>query len=78
MAREQYAISDTCSIVKLKRMASMWRRLARGRHKELPPDVPPGHLAVIVGETRRRFVIRADYLNQPVFQQLLHLAYEKS
>lgn len=75
MAIEQYFRCDICSIVKLKRMASMWRRLVG--QKQLPRDVPPGHLAVIVGETRRRFVIRTDYLNHPVFQQLLHLAHEE-
>ncbi|KAF3441739.1 hypothetical protein FNV43_RR15654 [Rhamnella rubrinervis] len=44
---------------------------------QLPRDVPSGHLGVIVGKTRRRFVIRADYLNHPVFQQLLQLAHEE-
>ncbi|KAK9291018.1 hypothetical protein L1049_009201 [Liquidambar formosana] len=29
------------------------------------------------GETSRRFVIRADYLNHPLFKQLLDLAYDK-
>lgn len=68
---------DICHIVKLTTMACMWQRLARGGKKKPPRDVPPGHLAVIVGEASKRFVIRADYLNHPVFQQLLDQAYEE-
>ena len=58
-------------------MAYMWRKNARSNRKKPPADVPPGHLAVIVGETSRRFVIRADYLNHPLLQQLLDHAYEE-
>ncbi|GMY25087.1 auxin-responsive protein SAUR71-like [Fagus crenata] len=58
-------------------MACMWRQFARGSAKKPPRDVPPGHLAVIVGEASRRFVIRADYLNHPVLRQLLDQAYEE-
>ncbi|KAJ1419486.1 Small auxin-up RNA [Sesbania bispinosa] len=58
-------------------MACMWRKNAcGGSGKKPPPDVPRGHLAVMVGETKRRFVIRADYLNHPVLRQLLDQAYE--
>lgn len=43
-----------------------------------PPDVPSGHLAVYVGQQcRRRFVIRAAYLNYPVFRALLQQAEEE-
>lgn len=43
-----------------------------------PPDVPSGHLAVYVGQQcRRRFVIRAAYLNYPVFRALLQQAVEE-
>ncbi|AES60641.1 putative small auxin-up RNA [Medicago truncatula] len=56
-------------------MACMWRKNACSG-KKLPSDVPRGHLAVTVGETNRRFVIRADYLNHPVLQELLDQAYE--
>ncbi|XP_027938439.1 auxin-responsive protein SAUR50-like [Vigna unguiculata] len=57
-------------------MAScMWLKSASGggSGKKPPPrDVPPGHLAVMVGEeAKRRFVIRADYLNHPLLQKLL-------
>ncbi|XP_004497595.1 auxin-induced protein 6B-like [Cicer arietinum] len=58
-------------------MTWMWRKNAcSGNGKKLPSDVPRGHLAVTVGEANRRFVIRADYLNHPVLQQLLDEAYE--
>ncbi|KAL6138444.1 hypothetical protein ACLB2K_063727 [Fragaria x ananassa] len=53
------------------------RRLARGGEKKPPQDVPRGHLAVVVGEARRWFVVRADFLNHPVLRQLLDQAYEE-
>ncbi|GLJ24253.1 hypothetical protein SUGI_0462430 [Cryptomeria japonica] len=37
----------------------------------VPADVPAGHLAVYVGKHCTRFVIRAAYLNHPVFRTLL-------
>ncbi|KAK7392547.1 hypothetical protein VNO78_20990 [Psophocarpus tetragonolobus] len=53
-------------------MACMWLKNACGGSGKKPPaDVPRGHLAVTVGEAKRRFVIRADYLNHPLLQQLL-------
>lgn len=52
----------------------MWPK--HGSGKKPPADVPRGHLAVMVGEAKRRFVIRADYLNHPALQQLLDQAYE--
>ncbi|KAK7345432.1 hypothetical protein VNO77_16036 [Canavalia gladiata] len=58
-------------------MACMWRKNGCGGSGKKPPaDVPRGHLAVTVGEAKRRFVIRADYLNHPLLQQLLDQAYE--
>ena len=55
----------------------MWLKDAcSGSGKKPPADVPRGHLAVTVGEANRRFVIRADYLNHPVLQQLLDQAHE--
>ncbi|KAK7267877.1 hypothetical protein RIF29_20557 [Crotalaria pallida] len=59
-------------------LSCMWRKYGRsgggGKKPPPPPDVPRGHLAVMVGEAKRRFVIRADYLNHPVLQQLLEQA----
>ncbi|XP_027363198.1 auxin-responsive protein SAUR50-like [Abrus precatorius] len=56
-------------------MSCMWRKNGCGGSEKKPPaDVPRGHLAVTVGEAKRRFVIRADYLNHPLLQQLLEQA----
>lgn len=70
---------DIYDIVKLKRMAHVWRKLTRGAESrtKLPSDVLPGHVAVLVGETWWRFVTRADYLNHPIFHQLLDWADEE-
>ncbi|XP_010243353.1 PREDICTED: uncharacterized protein LOC104587436 [Nelumbo nucifera] len=73
---ERRKSSSICNIVRLRRIALLWRKLAGGKRK-LPIDVPPGHLAVIVGDAGRRFVIRASYLNHPLFRQLLDQAYEE-
>ncbi|KAF8042544.1 hypothetical protein BT93_A1007 [Corymbia citriodora subsp. variegata] len=72
--------------VKLKRMASMWRKRNRGgggsggggsSRRNPPSDVPPGHLAVLVGTSSQRFVIKAEHLNHPIFHPLLDQAYEE-
>ena len=40
--------------------------------------VPKGYLAVYVGESKkRRFLVPMSYLNQPLFQKLLHKAEEE-
>ncbi|KAF6146797.1 hypothetical protein GIB67_007511 [Kingdonia uniflora] len=65
-----------CNICNVLRVSRFWRKLQRGVEKAPPRDVPPGHLAVIVGITsRRRFVIKMSYLNHPIFQELLEQAY---
>ncbi|XP_058087861.1 auxin-responsive protein SAUR71-like [Magnolia sinica] len=76
MARTDYTRFSLYSITRLRRMAEKWRKLTKGA-KDTPADVPPGHLAVSVGNPGRRFVIRASYLNHPVFRQLLDQAYEE-
>ncbi|KVI04108.1 Auxin responsive SAUR protein [Cynara cardunculus var. scolymus] len=41
-------------------------------------DVPKGHLAVYVGENKkRRFVVPISYLEQPLFQELLRQSEEE-
>ncbi|KAI8554139.1 hypothetical protein RHMOL_Rhmol05G0074900 [Rhododendron molle] len=40
--------------------------------------VPKGYLAVYVGESqKKRFLVPISYLNQPLFQELLHKAEEE-
>ncbi|RVW42538.1 Auxin-responsive protein SAUR40 [Vitis vinifera] len=43
----------------------------------IPSDVPAGHVAVCVGTDGKRFVVRATYLNHPVFKKLLVEAEEE-
>ncbi|KAJ8500272.1 hypothetical protein OPV22_010824 [Ensete ventricosum] len=51
--------------------------LRRGGGAGAAPDVPAGHVAVCVGSSSRRFVVRASHLNHPVFRQLLRHAEEE-
>lgn len=73
-------------IVRIRQMLRRWRRKAacsssspsqRITQGRVPPDVPSGHVAICVGSSRRRFVVRATYLNHPIFQKLLVQAEEE-
>ncbi|XP_031403639.1 auxin-responsive protein SAUR50-like [Punica granatum] len=65
-------------IVRLRQMMMRWRRKARlSAAGRVPADVPAGHVAVCVGDGRRRFVVRAAHLNHPVFRGLLMQAEEE-
>lgn len=75
-------------IVRLRQMLRWWRAkaaAAAGRINagggslscSIPSDVPAGHVAVRVGTNSRRFVVRAAYLNHPLFQKLLVQAEEE-
>ncbi|CAN1134969.1 Auxin-responsive protein SAUR50 [Linum perenne] len=66
-----------CNMVKLKKVTDLGQKQAGGGAKKLPRDVPPGHLPVIVGESGKRFVIKADHLNHPILRKLLDQAYEE-
>ncbi|GAA0171075.1 hypothetical protein LIER_25195 [Lithospermum erythrorhizon] len=46
-------------------------------HHNTSSDVPKGHLAVYVGETRRRFVVPISVLNHPLFQELLDMVVQE-
>ncbi|KAK3226708.1 hypothetical protein Dsin_006570 [Dipteronia sinensis] len=48
------------NIVKLKKIYLVWQKHAKGEERKLPRDVPPGHLAFILGKAGRRFVIKAE------------------
>uniref|UniRef100_A0A7N0TG57 Small auxin up regulated protein n=1 Tax=Kalanchoe fedtschenkoi TaxID=63787 RepID=A0A7N0TG57_KALFE len=58
-------------------MLKHWRSKAAHSCRRIPSDIPSGHIVVSVGANRTRFVIRATYLNHPVFQKLLSQAEEK-
>ncbi|XP_057504010.1 protein SMALL AUXIN UP-REGULATED RNA 12-like [Actinidia eriantha] len=68
------ACSKIRHIVRLRQMLRRWRKKAALR---IPSDVPPGHVAVCVGSSCRRFVVRATYLNHPAFKKLLVQAEEE-
>ncbi|XP_074577342.1 auxin-responsive protein SAUR36-like [Curcuma longa] len=63
-------------IVRLRQMLRRWRLRATASSRAAA-DVPAGHVAVCVGSTSRRFVVRASHLNHPVFKRLLRQAEEE-
>lgn len=60
-------------------MLRSWRNKAKSQSAShrLPPDVPAGYVAICVGSRLRRFIVRASYLNHPIFRQLLSQAEEE-
>ncbi|XP_021285042.1 auxin-responsive protein SAUR50-like [Herrania umbratica] len=58
-------------IVRLRQMLRRWRNKARMSAGRIPSDVPEGHVAICVGTSCRRFVVRATYLNHPVSRNCL-------
>ncbi|KAK9164423.1 hypothetical protein Syun_005325 [Stephania yunnanensis] len=64
-------------IVRLRQMLRRWRSKASMAAGRIPSDVPAGHVAVTVGRASKRFVVRATYLNHPVFKRLLVQAEEE-
>lgn len=66
-------------IVRIRHMLRRWRKnAASSSHgRIIPSDVPAGHVAVSVGSGCRRFVVRATYLNHPIFKKLLAQAEEE-
>ncbi|CAI0438298.1 unnamed protein product [Linum tenue] len=68
-------------IVRIKQMLKQWRRKARSSPsrtaRAAPSDVPAGHVAVCVGASCRRFVVRATHLNHPIFSRVLAQAEEE-
>ncbi|XP_010246411.1 PREDICTED: indole-3-acetic acid-induced protein ARG7-like [Nelumbo nucifera] len=69
-------------IVRLRQMLKRWRQKAAlaariSASARIPSDVPAGHVALCVGSNYRRFVVRATYLNHPVFKKLLVQAEEE-
>ncbi|KAL4335947.1 hypothetical protein GQ457_07G021330 [Hibiscus cannabinus] len=64
-------------IVRLRQLLRRWRNKARMSASRIPSDVPAGHVAVCVGRSCRRFVVRVTYLNHPVFKNFLIEAEEE-
>ncbi|XP_054787983.1 indole-3-acetic acid-induced protein ARG7 [Prosopis cineraria] len=64
-------------IVRIRQMLLRWRKKARITAVRTPSDVPAGHVAVCVGPSCRRFIVRATYLNHPIFNKLLTRAEEE-
>ncbi|TKY67641.1 Auxin-responsive protein SAUR40 [Spatholobus suberectus] len=64
---------------KIRRIVRVRQMLLRWRKKAVlaASDVPAGHVAVCVGPSRRRFIVRATYLNHPIFKMLLVKAEEE-
>ncbi|XP_055821638.1 indole-3-acetic acid-induced protein ARG7-like [Solanum dulcamara] len=67
------ACSKIRHIVKLRQMLQRWRKKASttSSRRRVPTDVPSGHVAITVGANCKRFVVRATYLNHPMFKKLL-------
>ncbi|KAI4367701.1 hypothetical protein MLD38_023409 [Melastoma candidum] len=65
----------------IRAVATFRQMLKRWRHESTPPRapsrVPAGHVAVYVGSNRKRYVVRATYLNHPTFKQVLAEAEEE-
>lgn len=61
-------------IVQVRQMLQRWRKKSVVK---APVDVPAGHVAVCVGPSSTRFVVRAKYLNHPIFEKLLVQAEEE-
>ncbi|KAG7035051.1 Auxin-responsive protein SAUR41, partial [Cucurbita argyrosperma subsp. argyrosperma] len=78
MSQETAKSNNIRRIVRLRQMLQHWRQTARVASSRAPPsDVPAGHIAVCVGSEYRRFIVRATFLNHPIFQKLLTEAEEE-
>ncbi|XAR72755.1 hypothetical protein NMG60_11019498 [Bertholletia excelsa] len=62
---------------KIRHIVRIQQILRRWCKKAVPSDVPAGHVAICVGSSGKRFVVRATYLNHPDFKSLLFQAEEE-
>nr|XP_043613170.1 indole-3-acetic acid-induced protein ARG7-like [Erigeron canadensis] len=68
------------NIVRVRHMLRRWRHRSSSTtssNRIMATDVPAGHVAVCVGTNYKRFIVRATYLNHPMFQKLLTEAEEE-
>ncbi|XP_027112108.1 auxin-induced protein X15-like [Coffea arabica] len=72
MSRSTGNCNKISHIVRILQMLRRWRKKAA-----TSSDVPAGHVAIRVGSSFRRFVVRATYLNHPIFKKLLVQAEEE-
>ncbi|KAI3441257.1 uncharacterized protein J3R85_002521 [Psidium guajava] len=77
MSSEAGSSNKIRRIVTIRQMLRRWRRKAAQAATAPPPDVPEGHVAVLVGGGCRRYVVPATHLNHPVFRRLLSRAEEE-
>ncbi|PHT32568.1 hypothetical protein CQW23_28905 [Capsicum baccatum] len=62
----------------LSQMLQRWRKkAATTSRRRVPIDVPSGHVVITVGTNCKRYVVRATYLNHPMFKKLLSQAEEE-
>ncbi|XP_073121001.1 auxin-induced protein 6B-like [Henckelia pumila] len=71
------ACSRIGRIVWLRQILRRWQKNTATVAGRTPSDVPPGHVAVKVGSSCKRFIVQATYLNQPGFKRLLAQAEEE-
>ncbi|KAI9124587.1 hypothetical protein K1719_004509 [Acacia pycnantha] len=65
---------EVCKLLRKKvsgRVVKWVRYCWLEKEKNIPKDVPRGHLVVYVGEDYKRYVIRVSVVNHPLFKALL-------
>ncbi|KAK6916658.1 Small auxin-up RNA [Dillenia turbinata] len=77
MSSETVKFNKISQIVRIRQMLQRWRKKAATNRSQVPSDVPSGHVAIFVGSSHKRFIVRATYLNHPVFKRLLAEAEEE-
>lgn len=77
LMRRLSRVSDSSQYFLLRSDSSSPRPPTRTRHRSdkkrgRSVGVPEGHLPVYVGEEMERFVVSAEFLNHPIFMELLN------
>ncbi|WOL05922.1 auxin-induced protein 15A-like [Canna indica] len=74
--RKSNKLPQAASIKQILKRCSSLGRKQQGELQQ-PLDVPKGHFAVYVGESRSRFIVPISVLTHPEFQSLLRQAEEE-